>query len=235
MVACVGQQIISGKRVPDGFQERSLPHYPKNAKDAPSKGFVANSFYTGLTPSEFLFHACSGREGLVDTAVKTAETGYMQRRLMKAMEDLSVRYDKTVRNSTNGIVQFTFGDDGLDPAVLEGETTPVDFPRTWKHIRAVYPPVDAKARGLYPFKITERAEEYMSRPQFAPCSADFLQTIRTFLQDEIVKKAADYREAYGMVGAQFSSPDWDEESDLSAGANSKRRSVRSKTAPDIFS
>jgi len=83
MVACVGQQIISGKRVPNGFQERSLPHYPKNAKDAPSKGFVANSFYTGLSPSEFLFHACSGREGLVDTAVKTAETGYMQRRLMK--------------------------------------------------------------------------------------------------------------------------------------------------------
>lgn len=83
MVACVGQQMISGKRVPNGFQDRSLPHFPKKSKDPPSKGFVRNSFFTGLTPTEFLFHAISGREGLVDTAVKTAETGYMQRRLMK--------------------------------------------------------------------------------------------------------------------------------------------------------
>jgi DNA-directed RNA polymerase III subunit RPC1 len=83
MVACVGQQIIAGSRVPNGFQDRSLPHFPKKDKGA-SKGFVANSFYTGLTPPEFLFHAISGREGLVDTAVKTAETGYMARRLMKA-------------------------------------------------------------------------------------------------------------------------------------------------------
>src|SRR5947209_5458055 len=99
MVACVGQQIISGKRVPDGFQDRSLPHFQKNcrssypaciikicaklclAKEPPSKGFVRNSFFSGLTPTEFLFHAISGREGLVDTAVKTAETGYMSRRL----------------------------------------------------------------------------------------------------------------------------------------------------------
>jgi DNA-directed RNA polymerase III subunit RPC1 len=83
MVALVGQQIIAGKRVPDGFQDRSLPHFPKKSKDAPSKGFVRNSFYSGLSPTEFIFHAISGREGLVDTAVKTAETGYMQRRLMK--------------------------------------------------------------------------------------------------------------------------------------------------------
>ncbi len=83
MVACVGQQIIAGHRVPDGFQDRSLPHFHKKSKDPPSKGFVRNSFFSGLTPTEFVFHAISGREGLVDTAVKTAETGYMQRRLMK--------------------------------------------------------------------------------------------------------------------------------------------------------
>ena len=86
MVACVGQQIIAGKRVPDGFQDRSLPHFPKKSREPPSKGFVRNSFYIGLTPTEFLFHI-SSREGLVDTAVKTGETGYMQRRLMKALED----------------------------------------------------------------------------------------------------------------------------------------------------
>lgn len=150
MVACVGQQIIAGHRVPDGFQDRSLPHFHKKSKDPPSKGFVRNSFFSGLTPTEFVFHAISGREGLVDTAVKTAETGYMQRRLMKviygnpqivsalnstlkALEDLSTHYDTTVRNSIGGIVQFRYGDDGLDPASLEGDAHPVDFTRTWSH------------------------------------------------------------------------------------------------------
>lgn len=82
MVACVGQQIISGERIPDGFGDRSLPHFPKNSKIPAAKGFVGNSFYTGLTPTEFLFHAVSGREGLVDTAVKTAETGCKTFRLI---------------------------------------------------------------------------------------------------------------------------------------------------------
>lgn len=133
MVACVGQQIISGHRVPDGFQDRSLPHFPKKSREPPSKGFVRNSFFTGLTATEFLFHAISGREGLVDTAVKTAETGYMQRRLMKALEDLTTQYDLSVRNGTGGVVQFRFGDDGLDPACLEGDAQPIEFVRAWSH------------------------------------------------------------------------------------------------------
>lgn len=133
MVACVGQQIIAGHRVPDGFQDRSLPHFPKKSKEPPSKGFVRNSFYTGLSPTEFLFHAISGREGLVDTAVKTAETGYMQRRLMKALEDLTTQYDLSVRNSEGGVVQFQYGDDGLDPGCLEGDAQPLDFDRSWTH------------------------------------------------------------------------------------------------------
>jgi DNA-directed RNA polymerase beta' subunit len=83
MVALVGQQIIAGKRVPNGFDDRSLPHFEKKNVKPAAKGFVRNSFYNGLAPYEFLFHAISGREGLVDTAVKTAETGYMARRLMK--------------------------------------------------------------------------------------------------------------------------------------------------------
>ena len=135
MVACVGQQIIAGNRVPNGFQDRSLPHFPKGAIDPLAKGFVSNSFYSGLRPTEFLFHAISGREGLVDTAVKTAETGYMARRLMKALEDLSSRYDRSVRNATGGVVQFVYGDDGLDPANLEGDGKPVVFDRTWSHAR----------------------------------------------------------------------------------------------------
>ena len=133
MVACVGQQIINGSRIPDGFESRSLPHFPKHSKAPAAKGFVENSFFSGLTPTEFFFHAVSGREGLVDTAVKTAETGYMQRRLMKALEDLSAQYDSTVRNSTGGIVQFVYGDDGLDPSCMEGDGCPVSFEHNLLH------------------------------------------------------------------------------------------------------
>lgn len=123
MVACVGQQIISGQRIPNGFIDRSLPHFPSNSKLPMAKGFVKSSFYTGLQPCEFFFHAVSGREGLVDTAVKTAETGYMQRRLMKALEDLTVHYDTTVRNSVDSVIQFVYGRDGLDPVLMESEQT----------------------------------------------------------------------------------------------------------------
>ena len=133
MVALVGQQTIENKRVADGFQDRSLPHFQKNARQPPSKGFVRNSFFSGLTPSELFFHAMAGREGLIDTAVKTAETGYMSRRLMKSLEDLSTRYDDTVRNSAANIVQFQFGDDKLDPLDMEGKAKPVHFERTFTH------------------------------------------------------------------------------------------------------
>ncbi|EMC92129.1 hypothetical protein BAUCODRAFT_78328 [Baudoinia panamericana UAMH 10762] len=146
MVAAVGQQIIGGKRVLDGFQDRTLPHFSKNSRDPPAKGFVVNSFFSGLNPTEFIFHAMSGREGLVDTAVKTAETGYMSRRLMKSLEDLSARYDHTVRNSSEGVVQMRFGDDGLDPLDMEGSAKPVHFERTWMH--AVTSTWDNSERGL---------------------------------------------------------------------------------------
>ncbi|GMT32896.1 hypothetical protein PFISCL1PPCAC_24193, partial [Pristionchus fissidentatus] len=119
MIACVGQQAISGHRPPDGFEGRSLPHFARGQKTPAAKGFVENSFYTGLTPTEFFFHTMGGREGLVDTAVKTAETGYMQRRLVKCLEDLCAQYDGTVRSSVGDIVEFVFGEDGLDPALME--------------------------------------------------------------------------------------------------------------------
>jgi len=119
MIACVGQQSVGGKRMPNGFVHRALPHFPRHSLEPAAKGFVANSFYTGLSPTEFFFHTMGGREGLVDTAVKTAETGYIARRLMKALEDLTVQYDGSVRNSEANLVQFRYGDDGLDPAAME--------------------------------------------------------------------------------------------------------------------
>ena len=160
MVAVVGQQIISGHRVPDGFQDRSLPHFTKNSKTPQSKGFVRNSFFSGLTPPEFLFHAISGREGLVDTAVKTAETGYMSRRLMKSLEDLSSQYDNTVRNSSNGIVQFTYGGDGLDPYDMEGDAKPVNFNRQWDHAYNLTYNVDDAS--LLPYQIEELVDSVLA-------------------------------------------------------------------------
>ncbi|KAF1962438.1 beta and beta-prime subunits of DNA dependent RNA-polymerase [Byssothecium circinans] len=153
MVASVGQQMIGGARVADGFQHRTLPHFPKAARQPASKGFVSNSFFSGLTPSEFIFHAMSGREGLVDTAVKTAETGYMSRRLMKSLEDLSAQYDKTVQNSSGTIVQFTYGVDNLDPVDMEAKGQPVNFERTfldcvtanWSNTDSTLSPGEVKA------------------------------------------------------------------------------------------
>lgn len=121
MIACVGQQIISGRRIPEGMHGRALPHFAPGGLLPAGRGFVLNSFFTGLHGYEFFFHAVSGREGLVDTAVKTAETGYMQRRLMKALEDLSIKYDYTVRNSFNDLVQFNYGEDNVEPLKNEDE------------------------------------------------------------------------------------------------------------------
>jgi len=157
MVATVGQQIIGGSRVIDGFVDRSLPHFQKGGRQPPAKGFVRNSFFSGLTPYEFIFHAMSGREGLVDTAVKTAETGYMSRRLMKSLEDLSAQYDTTVRNSSHGIVQFVFGDDNLDPVDMEGKAKPVHFERTFKHAQTLK--WDNKERSLLPYEINNKVKE----------------------------------------------------------------------------
>ncbi|KAJ3415502.1 hypothetical protein HDV05_004704 [Chytridiales sp. JEL 0842] len=184
MVACVGQQIISGNRIPNGFLDRSLPHFPKNSKLPAAKGFVRNSFYTGLTPPEFFFHAVSGREGLVDTAVKTAETGYMQRRLMKALEDLTTHYDLSVRNSSGGVIQFTYGDDGLDPASIEGSIQPVDFQRTLQQALAFY-------GGEKPFLKEADIESIVNAEKasfFTLCSKQYFEVVEAFVNENIKQK-----------------------------------------------
>ncbi|KAE9394109.1 beta and beta-prime subunits of DNA dependent RNA-polymerase [Gymnopus androsaceus JB14] len=216
MVACVGQQIIAGHRVPNGFQDRSLPHFPKKSKEPPSKGFVRNSFYSGLVATEFLFHAISGREGLVDTAVKTAETGYMQRRLMKALEDLTTQYDLSVRNSTGGVVQFRYGDDGLDPACLEGDAQPLDLDRAWVHAVATM----SSGKPLLPFQITELVDQELATKRFTTeCTSTFVDGVRNFIFDNVVTKLAQARGDRGMYEALDRPSEWDEETDLSLGAS----------------
>ncbi|XP_012276630.1 DNA-directed RNA polymerase II subunit RPB1 [Orussus abietinus] len=124
VIACVGQQNVEGKRIPFGFRKRTLPHFIKDDYGPESRGFVENSYLAGLTPSEFYFHAMGGREGLIDTAVKTAETGYIQRRLIKAMESVMVHYDGTVRNSVGQLIQLRYGEDGLCGEAVEFQNLP---------------------------------------------------------------------------------------------------------------
>ena len=123
IISCVGQQNVQFKgssgRIPFSSNNRTLPYYYQYDNRPESKGFVEHSYLDGLNVNEFFFHAQSGREGLIDTACKTAETGYIQRRLMKSLEDLNVKYDLTVRNEKGTVVQFCYGCDNFDPKKVE--------------------------------------------------------------------------------------------------------------------
>jgi len=193
MIACVGQQAISGNRVPNGFEDRSLPHFERHSKDPAARGFVANSFYSGLTATEFFFHTMGGREGLVDTAVKTAETGYMQRRLVKSLEDLCGHYDLTVRSSTNDIVQFVYGGDGLDPTDMEGKNKPVDFSRVLKVVQANQPCLFEEA--LSSKALVAKAEQLLKSQK--NISDAFKLEMKDFILD-YAKQVSDARNRYGV-------------------------------------
>ena len=125
MISCLGQQNVDGKRIPYGFEHRTLPHFTKFDDTPGARGFVESSYISGLTPEELFFHAMGGREGLIDTAVKTSTTGYIQRRLIKGLEDLKVEYDMTVRNNKRKIIQFSYGDDGFDTTKVENQIIPI--------------------------------------------------------------------------------------------------------------
>lgn len=116
MSAMVGQQSVRGKRILRGYTDRALPHFRKGDPSPRARGFVYSSYQSGLDAIEFFFHAMGGREGLVDTAVRTQQSGYMQRRLINALEHIRLEYDETVRDSAGDIIQFKYGEDGVDPA-----------------------------------------------------------------------------------------------------------------------
>ncbi|KAI3851217.1 hypothetical protein MKW92_003705 [Papaver armeniacum] len=156
MIACVGQQSVGGRRAMNGFIDRSLPHFPRNSVTPDAKGFVENSFYTGLTATEFFFHTMGGREGLVDTAVKTADTG-----------------------ASGGVVQFLYGDDGMDPSRMEGKDgTPLNLDRLYMKVKATCP-----ARGhssLSPTEILELVVARLSKHDMTPeggCSDAFKKSL----------------------------------------------------------
>ena len=134
MTACLGQQNVDGKRIPYGFEHRTLPHYTKYDDSPIARGFVESSYINGLSPQELFFHAMGGRIGLIDTAVKTSTTGYIQRRLIKALEDLMINYDMTIRSNKGKIVQFSYGDDSVDTVKVENQ----DFPIVNMSIQDIY-------------------------------------------------------------------------------------------------
>ncbi|GBG75764.1 hypothetical protein CBR_g21008 [Chara braunii] len=159
------------------------------------KGYIACGHHIDLfkkgqasgTQREFFFHTMGGREGLVDTAVKTAETGYMSRRLMKALEDLSMQYDGTVRNASGAIVQLSYGDDGMDPVHMEGKNgTPLNLERLLLKTKAQCP-----SRGevsMAPGELKTKVLNRLDRPDMSPehgCSVKFRSSLLAFLENEI--------------------------------------------------
>ena len=168
MIACLGQQSIENKRIAYGFTDRTLPHYKKYDDGAEARGFIESSFIRGLTPQEFFFHAMSGREGLIDTAVKTAETGYIQRQLIKALEDLVVQHDGTVRDANMNVVQFYYGEDGVMATKLESQALPLDSKITQQEIREQF--------GMTGVDWSAVVKDGISRP-------DETEVLDTFVED----------------------------------------------------
>tara|TARA_B110000208_G_scaffold190329_1_gene253977 strand:- start:3421 stop:7824 length:4404 start_codon:yes stop_codon:yes gene_type:complete len=114
MSGALGQDILEYKRIPKKVNGRSLPHFFQNDDGAVARGYITRSYFDGLTPSDFFFHNMAAREGLIDTAIKTQDTGYISRKLMKGCEDAMLKYDNTVRIVNNQIIQFVYGDNGVD-------------------------------------------------------------------------------------------------------------------------
>ncbi len=114
MAACVGQQAMRGKRIERGYKDRTLSIFKRKDLGPAPRGFIRDGFKRGLNPAEFFFQAMTGRDGLMDTALRTPKSGYLYRRLANAMQDLKVSYDGSVRDATGKIIQFKYGEDGID-------------------------------------------------------------------------------------------------------------------------
>lgn len=196
MIACVGQQNPDGKRIPYGFADRTLPHYKKFDDGPQARGFVESSFLRGLNPQEFFFHAMSGREGLIDTAVKTSETGYTQRQLIKAMEDLMIQHDGTVRDANGSILQFYYGEDGTNSTKIESSSVPIDkdFENT----------TDADIRAKYSMNGVDLA------PILAPETAreSDTETLANYAEQVVQDRIMILEKVYGLSknAPQISSP-----------------------------
>jgi len=178
MISCLGQQNINGKRIPYGFEDRTLPHFSKYDDSTSSRGFVESSYIEGLTPHELFFHAMGGRVGLIDTAVKTSQTGYIQRRLIKGMEDLKVEYDLTVRNNKGKIIQYKYGDNGMDTVKFEKQFLPLSDMGIDDIYEHYYVSSDNANKGIKPF--TKNVQSKLNK-QKAECDV----FVKKYIEDTI--------------------------------------------------
>ena len=188
IIACVGQQNVEGKRIPFHFNRRSLPHFVRDDYGPESRGFVENSYLSGLTPQEFFFHAMAGREGIIDTAVKTSDTGYIQRRLVKALEDVMVKYDGTVRNSIGNLIQFLYGEDGMAGEWIEDqkiETLNMDDEKLKKNFKFIDDDVtpDKLKQSLRKFMTSEEVDKLVYSDEFAQIRIDLEQEYKQIMDD----------------------------------------------------
>ncbi|CAM9817557.1 unnamed protein product, partial [Ectocarpus sp. 4 AP-2014] len=207
ILACVGQQNVEGQRIPYGFKRRTLPHFAKDDLGPESRGFVENSYLRGLSPqasiagrgsfSEFFFHAMGGREGLIDTAVKTAETGYIQRRLVKALEAVSAKYDGTLRNQNNQVVQFLYGEDGMDGVWVEKQRFDILL-MSRKDFRKAYE-IDVN-HAKFGFSQHVTGQRYLTREVVDEAKTD--ETLRIELADELEQLRMDQKNLVVIFAAR---------------------------------
>jgi len=188
MISCLGQQQVEGKRIPYGYDDRTLPHFTKFDDTAPARGFVESCFIGGLNPHELFFHAMGGRIGLIDTAVKTSTTGYIQRRLIKSMEDAKALYDGTVRNHKNKIIQFTYGDDNVDTTKVEAQSLPLGEMK----VEQIYNHYNMNIDEYFTFS-KEALQRY--HDQKDECAVTCKKWIQYMIEsrDQVITKVFDYK------------------------------------------
>ncbi|MEE6246019.1 MAG: DNA-directed RNA polymerase subunit A' [Thermoproteota archaeon] len=209
MTAALGQQSVRGKRISNGYQGRALPQFQIGDRSPDAKGFVKNNYRTGLSATEFFFHAMGGREGLVDTAVRTQQSGYMQRRLVNALEHIKVEYDLTVRDPHDHIIQFLYGEDGIDPSKsdhgkgvhierlveLESLTSTSKSKLTDKKIESLI----SEYESSFNSKILKSLKESLSEKSLTATGA---QNVISKTLATIKKSTVEPGEASGIVAAQ---------------------------------
>lgn len=213
MISCLGQQNVDNKRVPYSFLNRTLPHF-KQFDDSPgARGFVENSFISGLTPIELFHHAQGGRTGLIDTAVKTSQTGYIQRRLVKGLEDIKVCYDRTVRNNKDKIIQFTYGGTNFDTIHVENVSCDLfskqisdiynyfNYDYKKKELKLIYDPSTLSRFNTEIPKLKERVKEDV---KYMVAIRDiFIQKINDNISDTVVYLPLSFERIIINVKGQF--------------------------------
>lgn len=187
IMCALGQQSLNGGRIPENYRDRCLPHFQKYDLSPASHGFIVNNFINGMEPTEFFFSQCAGREGVIDTAIKTASTGYTQRKLMKGLEDAKIHYDNTVRNINEHIIQFLYGDDGLDPRFIEKQKLNI-YGFSDEMMQKKYKLSDAELKSVLTtdaFKKYQKEEKKMLDEEYQT-----LTTLRSELRYKYLKKKA---------------------------------------------